>query len=207
MVDPNADPSTRSDAFFATRTEARLAYARGSFFSAFMGWLLVVLPAFLFSLFVPAGPVFVFYYAVVCALIVLPLWLVVLWPLYRWVPRRSPLWSCPVCTLCGLAGGTLIAALILGLPRPLPFLENFFCALFGCLLLGGLLGAATCLCGSLTAVYFLGPVPPDPLPLWVSQISRTSPDRHLERAREYARLRGAKMLRWVSEKFGGLSGQ
>ena len=75
-------------------------------------------------------------------------WLLVLWPLYVFVPLRFPLWHWPVCTLCGATAGFVLMALFLG--RVPPPTEPAFPLLTIAVLAGG----CTCLLGALTAPHF-----------------------------------------------------
>src|SRR6266403_2447603 len=43
---------------------------------------------------------------------IIPVWILVLIPLYLFVPLSSPLWRWPVCTACGATAGFLIMALV-----------------------------------------------------------------------------------------------
>ena len=72
-------------------------------------------------------------------------WLVLLLPLYLFVPRTSLFWRWPLCTVCGALAGAAIVCASYGQHRPdFPTL----------MLLGTVTGAATCLFGSLTARFF-----------------------------------------------------
>lgn len=158
---PVTDPVRLSE---MPRGSLRKRRILGSLAAAFVGWLTML--GFGLVTAVVGGPdslIFVMFASVIYAVVILAVWLVVLWPLYTFVPRGSILWRWPVCTACGLVGGTLIAFLILagGNPSALPRLLSLD-TLIGCVMLGGVVGAATCLFGSLTAPYFLGPNPADP---------------------------------------------
>ena len=185
-----------------------MAYAKGSFFSVCVGWLPVMLFAFPVAIFSEAGFIIAAYLALVYALINLVVWLLIFWPLYCYVPRRSALWRWPICTVCGLGGGTLIALFIFGCSDFKDVFEHLPTVLPFCLLLGGIVGAVTCLTASLTANYFLGPPPPpDPLPVWVQRTQDTPSERRFSLLADSARQWLEKMLRWVSARFTDLSGQ
>ena len=83
----------------------------------------------------------------ISALLVLPVWLLLLLPLYVFVPRTSVLWHWALATPMGcLAGALLLLAYSgFGFPphTPGPLLP-----------VAAIVGAATCLFGSLTAPYF-----------------------------------------------------
>ena len=72
-------------------------------------------------------------------------WLVLLLPLYLFVPHSSFLWRWPVCTVCGALTGSAIVFACYG---PDSFGRADFPTL---ILLGAVTGAATCLFGSLSA--------------------------------------------------------
>ncbi len=44
------------------------------------------------------------------AYFIIPVWFIVLIPLYLFIPLSSPLWRWPICMLCGAAAGFLIMA-------------------------------------------------------------------------------------------------
>jgi hypothetical protein len=82
---------------------------------------------------------------------VIPVWLFVLIPLYLFVPLSSPLWHWPICMVCGAAAGFLImAGVFLAYPGDGSWSYGAweFCGV------AALLGAATCLTGSLTRHVF-----------------------------------------------------
>ncbi len=126
----------------------------GSLLSAVSGWLVASGVLFAWTCFSarrqPIAPTLfdacalAFYVGV----FVFGTWLLVLWPLYVFVPLRWPLWHWLVCTLCGAAAGFVIMAWFLG--RVLPPYDPSFPLLAVAVLAGG----GTCLFGSLTAARF-----------------------------------------------------
>src|SRR6266513_3907152 len=48
------------------------------------------------------------------AYFILPVWALILIPLYLFIPSSSMLWRWPICTLCGAAAGFLIVSLVFG---------------------------------------------------------------------------------------------
>lgn len=86
------------------------------------------------------------------ALVMLPVWLVFLVPLYFLVPRASILWRPSICAPVGIISGAALMALygmISGLTRGpigLPLIS-----------IAGLVGGVTCYYGAATADTFLGP--------------------------------------------------
>ena len=85
------------------------------------------------------------------AYFIIPVWLIVLIPLYLFVPSSSPLWRWLICMLCGAAAGFLImAGCLLVVPGGGSWSSGAweFCGI------GALVGAAICLVGSLTRRVF-----------------------------------------------------
>ena len=74
-------------------------------------------------------------------------WLIVLLPLYLFVPLRSFLWRWPVCTVCGAAAGALIMFGFYGPNSP----DTFSTV---AIILASIVGGITCLFGALTADRF-----------------------------------------------------
>ena len=82
---------------------------------------------------------------------IIPIWVLVLIPLYLFVPQSSPLWRWPICTACGATAGFVIMASVF-----MAFDSNSswsygawqFCGI------AALVGGATCLVGSLTRHVF-----------------------------------------------------
>jgi hypothetical protein len=89
-------------------------------------------------------------HAALTAAFVLPIWLVVLLPLYVFLPIDSALWRVPVCTALGvLCGAGLLATYfaVSGVPMSLLWLFGVEAAV---------IGGVTCLFGALTAKRFYG---------------------------------------------------
>jgi hypothetical protein len=116
----------------------------GSFASAFVGVLVGgVALSILFGAGSFEGLVFM---CEMVGLATLPVWLLILLPLYTLVPRTSVLWRPVVCTLLGCISGPVLLALarICGWPHHIgPLLP-----------VATLVGASTCLFASLTATRF-----------------------------------------------------
>ena len=116
----------------------------GSFLSALVGIVVggVILAVVFARSFESAAFVFE-----ISALLVLPVWLLLLLPLYVFVPRTSVLWHWALATPIGCIVGALLLVAYSGFgfppntPGPL-------------LPVAAVVGAATCLFGSLTAPYF-----------------------------------------------------
>ena len=177
----------------------------GSLLSALVGWLVVVPFALVATVTNGLGiaVAILFVYAVTIAVV----WLVALFPLYSLVPRRSILWFWPVCTFCGFAAGTLIAFASVARGLAPDSVPSFFRVLLLSSALGGIMGAATCLFGSLTAPYFLGKVPPgSPPPAFVGSSTSYLSSQWLPR-RHHVRFpklrRAASSLRRKFEQIAG----
>jgi hypothetical protein len=134
----------------------------GSFLSALMGWIVLVIyigstvkmnpnmsPDMVgeFS----AGFGMIDYLA---SILMFGAWLVIILPLYLLVPLRSPLWRWPICTICGAIGGAafliVIGRLLLSSTEP----WNDY--IRPCIVAAGV-GWITCLFASLTRGYFNTP--------------------------------------------------
>ena len=91
---------------------------------------------------------FLLIYAVIEWLFILPVWFLVLIPLYYLVPRHSLLWRWPVCAACGtIAGGTILYLWAhYSSPQASDYIE-YLCA-------AGLVGGVSCLVASLTVQNF-----------------------------------------------------
>ena len=126
----------------------------GSVLSVGVGVAVYYLPCGLFSIFSPPPPpgsygLFPGEFPLIVAVLV---WAVAFLPLYLRIPAESPLWRWWECTLCGVAGGALagcVAGFVL-----VPSLLALPLILLYALVLGGPVGAATCLFASLTAPFF-----------------------------------------------------
>lgn len=131
----------------------------GSFVAVCAGWLAGVLCVEVFSLAqallgrVPPdvrtfllGPLAI---GLLLWAFILPVWLLVLIPLYVLVPTTSLLWRAPLCTACGSGAGLLIvAALLFGSGWPVDALGWLAYAS------GAVVGGVSCLTGSLTRARF-----------------------------------------------------
>ena len=82
---------------------------------------------------------------------VVPVWLLVLIPLYIFVPRSSVLWRVPVCSTFGVVAGILIVGLIL---RGIPGSRGLAAEAWWFFIAGAIVGGVTCLVGSLTRKTF-----------------------------------------------------
>lgn len=87
------------------------------------------------------------YISLIAAAMIAATWLVALLPLYLLIPRRSVLWSWPVCTVSGALAGSLIMCASFGPPGA----ESGNTPQ---IILAAITGALTCLFGSLTADRF-----------------------------------------------------
>lgn len=79
----------------------------------------------------------------------LPVWLVALVPMSLFVSRSSILWRWPVCTACGALAGALVVAIVFPFPH-----RNIAAEIWFPYALGAVVGATTCLVGSLTRLRF-----------------------------------------------------
>jgi hypothetical protein len=85
------------------------------------------------------------------AYLIIPVWILVLIPLYLFMPLSCPLWHWPICTACGAVAGFLImAAVFVAFPGDGTWSYGAweFCGI------GALVGGAICLVGSLTRRVF-----------------------------------------------------
>ena len=85
------------------------------------------------------------------ALFIIPIWVLVLIPLYLFVPLSSPLWRWPICTACGATAGFVIMASVFiasDSSSSWSYGAWQFCGI------AALVGGATCLVGSLTRHVF-----------------------------------------------------
>jgi hypothetical protein len=161
----------------------------GSFLSALVGWSTLNLAWYIESLSLPPEQtVWLPLEAIASAFVIFLVWLLILLPLYHIVPSDSILWRWPVCTLCGIVAGTLIACVVLFLLGPQLFVPYLPSILLKALYAGVLVGGPTCLIGSLTAPFFRGEVHLDIFP---------------HRAIRHAK----KLARWLRNKFMEVSGQ
>lgn len=95
------------------------------------------------------GLVYVFFVLLIGGALALATWAAAFVWIYLYVPRASPLWRWPLCTVCGgVAGGAIAAAAALPYGVEGPVL--WFAAS------GLIVGASTCLFAALTAPRFKG---------------------------------------------------
>jgi hypothetical protein len=83
----------------------------------------------------------------IMAWFIIPVWLLVLIPLYFFIPLSSPLWHWPICTACGGAAGFLVmAAFFLAFTGHDSWSSGVweFCGI------AALVGGGTCFVGSVT---------------------------------------------------------
>jgi hypothetical protein len=87
----------------------------GSFYSACVGWLSVMLAFLVYSAIEkslhPSTPGWLpalGLTAAISAMCIFPVWLAAFLPLYLFVPRSSVLWRWPICAGCGAVAGPLI---------------------------------------------------------------------------------------------------
>jgi hypothetical protein len=94
------------------------------------------------------GPVTV---SIVMAYVVVPVWLLLLIPLYLFVPASSALWRLPVCSACGVVAGLVIVGLwfggIPGVAGVAPEAWSFY-------VIAAIVGGVTCFIGALTRRVF-----------------------------------------------------
>ena len=84
------------------------------------------------------------------AAVALPIWALILLPVYVLLPRRSVLWRPVVCTMLGGVAGAVIAFLAMFLLGGLETVAG----LWICLIIGIVVGAVTCWFGAATVDYF-----------------------------------------------------
>ena len=113
----------------------------GSFLSTCIGWLAVILGvAAIFHQLTSNGMFF-------CGAVALGFWLLILVPLYVFVPRTSKLWRTPICTVIGAAIGALLLlgfSIAIGDSRE----SAIFCSI------GAVFGGVACCFAAATARYF-----------------------------------------------------
>jgi len=95
--------------------------------------------------------------------VTLPVWLVLLVPLYLFVPSSSVLWRWPICTICGAVAGYLILlgifVFVSGQPtlHPVHGHTTVYSLLTGpwfLYVVAGIIGAVTCFVGAVTRARF-----------------------------------------------------
>ncbi len=85
------------------------------------------------------------------AYFIIPIWLLVLIPLYLFVPSSSVLWCWPVCTACGAIAGAIIVSIAFG---GLPGLGRIATEAWPFPVIAAVVGGIACLVGSLTRQRF-----------------------------------------------------
>ena|SRR6266496_2394133 len=78
---------------------------------------------------------------------IVPVWVLLLIPLYLFVPSRSVLWRWPLCTVCGIVAGILVMALWVG---GVPGVGGLAAEAWSLYAMAAIVGGATCLTGALT---------------------------------------------------------
>jgi hypothetical protein len=81
------------------------------------------------------------------AFFIVPVWSLLLIPLYLFVPGRSVLWHWPVCTACGIVAGVLVMALWVG---GIPGVDGIAAEAWSLYVMAAIVGGCTCLIGALT---------------------------------------------------------
>lgn len=98
----------------------------GSLLSALAGWLAMTLSLYVESLFQAEDEAYWWsLYPVVCAPVIVVVWLAALLPLCLRTPMYSALWRWPVCTLCGATAGTCISLVVFGVFDPSGVVSRF----------------------------------------------------------------------------------
>jgi hypothetical protein len=82
---------------------------------------------------------------------ILPVWALVLVPLYLLVPPSSVLWRWPICTVCGAAAGLVIIGVFFG---RIPGVGRISSDAWDFYVLAAIVGGVTCLTGALTKHMF-----------------------------------------------------
>ena len=96
---------------------------------------------------VQIGLVYVFFVLLIGGALAFVTWAAAFVWIYLYVPRESPLWEWPICTLCGGIAGAVIAAVVARFYGPEGPILWFGAS-------GLIVGAATCLFAALTAPRF-----------------------------------------------------
>jgi hypothetical protein len=129
----------------------------GTFVSVLTGWLAALLflevmtviellkqPHYIVPDALYVGPMIMGIYM---AFFIIPVWLVVLIPLYLFVPSSSPLWRWPVCMSCGVA----VALLIMGIFfHGIPGVGGLSAESWSLFVMAAIVGGVACLIGALT---------------------------------------------------------
>jgi hypothetical protein len=78
---------------------------------------------------------------------IVPVWALLLVPLYLFLPSASVLWRWPVCMVCGTVAGVLVMALWIG---GIPGVGHVAIEAWSLYIMAAIVGGATCLTGALT---------------------------------------------------------
>lgn len=78
---------------------------------------------------------------------IIPIWLLVLIPLYLFIPSSSPLWRWPLCAACGSGAGLLVIGYFI---RGVPGVGGVSSEAWLEYTMAAIAGGVTCLTGSLT---------------------------------------------------------
>jgi hypothetical protein len=89
--------------------------------------------------------------SIVMAYFVVPVWLLLLIPLYLFVPTSSALWRLPICSACGLVAGLVIVGLWF---RGLPGVGGVAPEAWSFYVIAAVVGGVTCFMGALTRHVF-----------------------------------------------------
>ncbi len=89
--------------------------------------------------------------SIVMAYFVVPVWLLLLIPLYLFVPASSALWRLPVCSACGVVAGLVIVGLWL---RGIPGVRGVASEAWSLYVIAAIVGGVTCFIGALTRHVF-----------------------------------------------------
>jgi len=89
--------------------------------------------------------------SIVMAYFVVPVWLLLLIPLYLFVPASSALWRLPVCSACGVVAGLVIVGLWL---RGIPGVRGVAPEAWSLYVIAAIVGGVTCFIGALTRHVF-----------------------------------------------------
>jgi hypothetical protein len=89
--------------------------------------------------------------SIVMAYFVVPVWLLLLIPLYLFVPASSALWRLPVCSACGVVAGLVIVGLWL---RGIPGVRGVAPEAWSLYGIAAIVGGVTCFIGALTRHVF-----------------------------------------------------
>jgi hypothetical protein len=129
----------------------------GTFVSVLAGWLAALLflelmtaiellrqPHYIVPEALYVGPMILGFYM---AFFIIPVWLVVLIPLYLFVPCSSALWRWPVCMSCGVAAALLIMGIFF---QGIPGVGGLSGESWSFFVMAAIVGGLACLVGALT---------------------------------------------------------